>query len=87
MLPGVRTAITLIFRIAKGVPVENKGIIGPNEPGIMMIVSGWLTLPLAALVRRAAMRALKALYAVTKGYPEIPRLCAGLQNPWPTGSI
>jgi len=81
-LSWVRTATALItfgfsiqqfFRIARaGVP-ESKGLIGPYEIGLAMIVIGLVALVLAALEHRSAIRWLKAQYPAEDRYPGIPR--------------
>jgi putative membrane protein len=81
MLAWVRTSTALItfgfsirefFRIlTKQVP-ESQSLIGPHEIGLVMIIIGLLTLLLATLEHRSAIKALKAQYPVTEGYLEIP---------------
>jgi len=81
MLSWVRTATSLItfgfsiqqfFRIAKGGTLEGKGLIGPEEFGLIMITVGLLALLLAAVGHRRAINTLRAHYPVKEGYPSLP---------------
>jgi putative membrane protein len=82
MLAWVRTAIALItfgfsiqqfFRIARPGAAEDKGLIGPHEFGMAMIIIGLLALLLATLQHRSDLAALRAQYPVMEGYPGIQR--------------
>src|SRR5262249_45346206 len=86
MLAWVRTSIALItfgfsvrefFRILNKQFPESQGLIGPHEIGLIMIIIGLLALLFAVLEHRSAIKALKAQYPVTEGYPEIPPSRAG----------
>jgi putative membrane protein len=82
MLSWIRTATSLItfgfsieqfFRIAKTGMPESKDLFGPQEFGLLMISVGLVTLLLATLENRSAIKALAAHYPAKEGYPEIPR--------------
>jgi len=82
MLSWIRTATALItfgfsihqfFRIARQGITEHKGLIGPHEFGLTMILIGLLALALAAWDHWSAIQGLKRRYPVTEQYPDIPR--------------
>ena len=82
MLAWVRTATSLItfgfsiqqfFRIARADVPESGRLIGPGEFGQVMIVIGLLSLLLAVLEHRSAVKALNAQYPVTDQYPGVHR--------------
>src|SRR5271165_5355428 len=82
MLSWIRTATALItfgfsiqqfFRIARQGVTEHKGIIGPHEFGLTMIITGLLALVLATWNHRSAIQGLKTRYRMTEQYPDIPR--------------
>jgi putative membrane protein len=81
MLSWVRTATSLItfgfsiqqfFRIATSATFQGKGLVGPEEFGLIMIVIGLLALLLAAVDHRAHINALRAQYPVKDGYNNLP---------------
>jgi putative membrane protein len=88
MLAWVRTATSLItfgfsiqqfFRIARSGAPESGHLIGPSEFGEAMIVIGLLSLLLATLEHRSAVKALKVRYpSGPDQYPDIPRSRARL---------
>jgi putative membrane protein len=80
MLSWVRTATSLItfgfsiqqfFRITKGATFQDKGLIGPEEFGLIMIVIGLLALLLASLDHRMHIKALRAQYPAKDGYASV----------------
>jgi putative membrane protein len=85
-LSWVRTATSLItfgfsiqqfFRMAAAGAPPQKGLIGPHEFGVTMIVIGLLALLLATLEHRKAIEVLKLRYPAAAGYPSIRRSHAG----------
>ena len=81
MLSWVRTATSLItfgfsiqqfFRIATSATFQGKGLVGPEEFGLIMFVIGLLALLLAAVDHRAHIKALRAQYPATDGYDSLP---------------
>jgi len=81
MLSWVRTATSLItfgfsiqqfFRIATSATFQGKGLVGPEEFGLIMIAIGLLALLLAAMDHRAHIKALRAQYPATEGYGSLP---------------
>ena len=82
MLSWVRTATALItfgfsiqqfFRIARAGAPDGKGLVGPHEFGLAMIVIGLLALLLATLQHRSAIQGLRTRYPTAEQYPDIPR--------------
>jgi putative membrane protein len=80
MLAWVRTAIALItfgfsiqqfFRMARPGAAEDKGLMGPHEFGMAMIIIGLLALLLAAVQHRSNLAALREQYPETEGYSKI----------------
>ena len=87
MLSWVRTATALIsfgfsiqqfFHIARAGAPQRSQIVGPDEFGFAMIVTGLLALLLAALKHWSDIRMLKSQYSVQDNYPDIPRSRAAM---------
>ena len=85
MLAWVRTATALItfgfgiqqFFLRAGVP-ERKGLIGPNEFGLIMITIGLVSLLMATLHNRWDIQALKMRYPAADIPPSRATLLAAL---------
>jgi len=87
MLSWVRTATALIsfgfsiqqfFHIARAGAPQRSQIVGPDEFGFAMIVTGLLALLLAALKHWSDIRMLKSQYPVQDNYPDISRSRAAM---------
>ena len=87
MLSWVRTATALIsfgfsiqqfFHIARAGAPQRSQIVGPDEFGFAMIVTGLLALLLAALKHWSDIRMLKLQYPAQDNYPDIPRSRAAM---------
>jgi putative membrane protein len=87
MLSWVRTATTLIsfgfsiqqfFRMARAGAAERSQLVGPDEFGLAMILTGLSALLLAALKHRSDIKTLKLQHPEQDTYPAIPRSRAAI---------
>jgi putative membrane protein len=83
LLGWIRTAISLIgfgfsiqqfFRVARANEPADLRLIGPQEFGLLMMVTGLAALILAVLQNRFDLKALRLRYPPQAGYPAIPSL-------------
>jgi putative membrane protein len=80
LLAWIRTAISLIsfgftiqqfFRVARATEPPDGRFLGPQEFGLLMMITGLLALVLAVLQHRFDIRALQSRYPPEAGYPSI----------------
>jgi putative membrane protein len=80
LLAWIRTAISLItfgfsiqqfFRIARATEPPDGRLFGPQEFGLLMMVTGLVALVLAVLQHRFDIRVLETRYPPAAGYPAI----------------
>jgi putative membrane protein len=82
LLAWVRTAVSLItfgfsiqqfFRIQTAKGLFDERLLGPQEFGLLMVISGLVALVIAILQNKSDIRALEASYSAAKSFPAIHR--------------